>query len=184
MSRTVHVLFDDPDSTGEYRHVCETGLSTEESDDFAMRWWFGSARSVLLAVVDEGGGTPLMVYERKVDAERLPEGWNYRYKSGGVRAVEISPDRREEVLRPDLGPDPAPPPVAPGSCPVCHLEPDPALQDADAPAINRSPSGRIANHRCPWCGMVLPGEILAVEARYVRFVSSPTPQPGDQNDPT
>lgn len=167
--RIVHWLVDE--GSGAFVARCEGPITAQEADVLAQRWWMGSNRTQILAVTT-ADGTPLLVYERtEVDASRIPDEWAFRHKKDQFK-TRLSQEAHLDVVRPVAAPSPSRPRVPEGACAACHQCSAPAQMDTHLAPIQQTPSGRLANNRCPLCGMVLPtGTALSVQARYLRVLA-------------
>lgn len=135
-----------------YTTEVKAGLTSVDASTQAARWW--ASRGTLAVVVRMDNGTEDARYERKyLDVARLPEGWAASKKPQDPAerlfqqaAVDTQPTLVNE--EPD-----APEPPESSVCATCHGPLDVAYQEGR----DRTPSGRMAEGRCPDCGRPVPG---------------------------
>lgn len=141
-----------------YEHIKRRTDSVDDGNTLAAVWWEEpDTISVLVLVVNQHGHAmeDARYVQPRIDLSRVPPSWVLPEGTKREEPPPIPPEIPEEEVANRAAPifdAPLPkekPPVAQGGCACCMK---PMLAEPDPHDTDRTPSGRIANLRCPLCG--------------------------------
>lgn len=143
-----------------YQHDKKQAASVDDANGLAAQWWEEPETiSVLVLVVNQRGGVmeDARYVQPRMDLARVPPTWML---PEGVKREEKPPDPPPDLPEPapsaapifDVPLPKEPEPQKADGC-VCCMKPVP--DEPDPLDDDRTPSGRIANYRCPVCGQLV-----------------------------
>lgn len=136
-----------------------------------VNFWWSSKGSMAVVIVLESGKTDSHYMRDYCDPDRVPEKW-MRYwvppPKTEPKKLEPTPEPRAEPEVTIFNEEPAPSPPKAHSLTYCACCGNNRQQNGYG-ELDRSPSGRLADHRCMQCGKPLPQ--LTNKAIYKLYVS-------------
>lgn len=155
----------------------------KQADLQAKRWWDFAKHTVGIAIISSTGTTVTTYTREGLDPKRIPDGWA-EWKPPPTRIRDSASVEKPHLEPTDLF-DEEPEEPAPARsldtvafCGCCR-NPKPTEKERD-----RTPSGRMADGRCPACGSRLPRmkqiEIMRMYSAYQRSLDAP-PGSGDRS---